>query len=89
MDLHLSEETATDGERAAVDVILEEIISRSVLYGLPGEAFIVERTENQERDMGKGPQQALQARETVAVGQAQIEQDHRDSVPAESLESVG
>ena len=75
-------------QRIAVEVGLLEIILGAALDGLPGDVLIVRRTDDQDRDVRRRPPDLFEARDALAIRQAQVEQDGRDPVPAQPFEPI-
>jgi hypothetical protein len=66
-----------------------EIILRSVIYGLRTDIFIVQTTDDQDRDARRGQQEPIEGLKTPAVGQEQVSQDGPYSALAKSCEAAG
>jgi hypothetical protein len=61
----------------------------SVLYGLRTHILIIQATDDQDRDAGRGQQEPVEGLKTPAIGQGQIGYDRYDSPLAKSFEGAG
>ena len=72
-----------------VEMILQKMVLRAALRGLPGDAFIVTVGDDQDRNQCRDGEERFERLDAAAVGQEQIEQ-HRGGFPAlQMIDAVG
>ena len=71
-------------------MILQEMILRAALRGMPGDGFIFAVSQNQDRNQRSRLEERLKRLDTLAIGQKSIEQDRGDSsLPQPVEDAVG